>query len=189
MSTIGSKIKDIREMLKLSQIDLAKLYNKKSRQFIADIETNKTSPSFDFIMFLKGEFLSKTKYSNFDLDSLYNINEPTENVYKSTKSIINDITHYDEIDCTQKPNIYNKLGHQTTGDIVIEWLLESEQLPIFINTIATLNNLYGLNRYYITNKDTSDNLKKIKVKIEKTKQDVYLSGLALIDDLIKDGWF
>ena len=187
MTKVGSKIKDIREMLKLSQIELAKLYNKKSRQFIADIETNKTSPTFDFIMFLKGEFLSRTKYSNFDLDSLYNTNEPIESVYKSNKQIINDIAYYDEIDCSIKPNIINKIGHQTTGDLVIEWLLNSQQLPTFINNIATLNNLYGLQLYYKQNKGTSDNQSKLQTKIKKTKQEVYLSGIDLVDDLIKEG--
>ena len=158
---IGDKIKSLRKIMGLSQDELTKKVGYKSRQFIADIENNKTKPSFDFVMTFALIFKKLTKLP-FSFVNLANPAKDYKAVFESKfteKSSIN----YDLINT----EIADKFQNNETiarSEFVIEDLLGSDTFAYLINHIVDHLN-YGFYKKYLK-QQIEDNPDKPNIRLQ-----------------------
>ncbi len=158
---IGDKIKSLRKVMGLSQDELTKKVGYKSRQFIADIENNKTKPSFDFVMTFALIFKKLTKLP-FNLYALANPQKDYKAVFES-KFAEKSYIDYDLINT----EIADKFQNNETiarSDVVIENLLGSDIFPDLINHIVDYIN-YGFYKKYLK-QQIEDNPDKPNIRLQ-----------------------
>lgn len=191
MKSLGLKIKYIRVLLKLSQSELAKVWNYKSRQVISKIENGTAEPYFKDIMKLK-LIVQKKLGRELDLLKLVSNKYSTEDIFETEFKV--PCQAYEEIN-NEIPKFYNDRldGEVMTGDLMIESILSSNAFPAFVNNCVKAYNLISITKYYEdkiydayqSHKNKFENIYKSKKKeLEDIKVKVYISGIDLLNDLM-----
>ena len=158
---IGDKIKSLRKVMGLSQDELTKKVGYKSRQFIADIENNKTKPSFDFVMTFALLFKKMTKLP-FSFGALANPKQDYKAVFES-KFAEKSYIDYDLIN-TEVADKFQNNETIARSDVVIENLLGSDIFADLINHIVDYLN-YGFYKKYLK-QQIEDNPDKPNIRLQ-----------------------